>query len=252
MGKVLNRVGECKLSNQGSLMKIVEYNSATEVVVEFQDYYKYRTRTDYGCFKRGGIKNPYYKSLFKVGYLGLASAVSNGEIKQSYSVWHGLISRCYSEWFLKKSPTYKECYVCDEWLCFENFDKWWNENYYEVEGQKMNLDKDILFKGNKIYSPQTSVIVPREINTLFLKEEGHRGELPIGVTFQSSTGRYAANCKVGGKLQYLGGYKTIQEAFEVYKEYKENVIKEYANKYKGIIPNNLYEAMMNYEVEISD
>ena len=45
-------------------MKIVEYNSCKDVVVEFQDKYKYHKNASYGNFKIGKISNPYYKTIF--------------------------------------------------------------------------------------------------------------------------------------------------------------------------------------------
>lgn len=233
-------------------MKIIEYNSATDLVIEFQDEYKYQTKTEYGCFRKGEIKNPYFKSIFKVGCPGLAQATINRIPKQSYRTWRNMLCRCYSEESLEKCPTYKDSYVCNEWLCYENFEKWWNENYYTIDGCEMDIEKDILFKGNKIYSPQTCVVAPREINMLFVKNGSRRGTLPIGVSFDKNAGKYTANCSVFGEAKYLGSYEDVESAFYAYKECKENVIKECADKYKGLIPNNLYEAMMKYDVEITD
>ena len=44
--------------------------------------------------------------------------------------------------------------------------------------------------------------------------------------------------------------RTVEEAFNVYKTIKENYIKEVANKYK--IPEKLYQALLNYQVEVND
>ena len=71
------------------------------------------------------------------------------------------------------------------------------------------------------------------------------------------SGKYQAYCNDGyGKYIYLGVYSTKEEAFRIYKEYKENVIKETIDSYEGIIPEPHYSrlktAMYNYEVEIDD
>ena len=120
----------------------------------------------------------------------------------------------------------------------------------------MALDKDILVKGNKIYSPETCVFVPQNINTLFTKRNKVRGEYPIGVSFYKNTNKYLAQCNIliNGKSQYkkLGYYNNIEDAFNAYKESKEANIKQVADYYKDNIPNKLYEAMYNYEVEITD
>ena len=120
----------------------------------------------------------------------------------------------------------------------------------------MCLDKDILCKGNKIYSRDTCVFVPQRINSLFTKCDNARGDNPIGV-HPTLSGNYQVCCNNGyGKSICLGTYKTKEEAFRVYKEYKEKVIKETIDSYKGKIPEPFYsrlrEAMYNYEVEIDD
>ena len=120
----------------------------------------------------------------------------------------------------------------------------------------MCLDKDILCKGNKIYSRETCIFVPQRINNLFTKSNKRRGKNPIGVSDLPS-GNYRVDCKNGyGKNIYLGVYATKEKAFQVYKQYKEKVIKEVIDSYEGKIPEPYYsrlrEAMYNYRVEIDD
>ena len=120
----------------------------------------------------------------------------------------------------------------------------------------MQLDKDILYKGNKIYSRETCIFVPQRINSLFVKCDKSRGKDPIGVSDLPS-GNYEVSCGNGyGKSVYLGSYPTKEEAFQVYKQYKEKVIKEVIDSYEGKIPEPFYSklktAMYNYEVEIDD
>ena len=134
--------------------------------------------------------------------------------------------------------------------------KWLENNYYEVPGEKMHLDKDILCKGNKMYSRETCIFVPQRINLLFVKHDNARGRDPIGVT-PTSSDNYQVRCNDGyGKSVYLGSYLTKEEAFRVYKQYKERIIKEVIDSYEGKIPEPYYsklrEAMYNYEVEIDD
>ena len=120
----------------------------------------------------------------------------------------------------------------------------------------MCLDNDILYKGNKIYSRETCIFVPERINLLFTKRDNDRGDCPVGVT-PNSSGNYQVHCNdKNGKVVPLGTYSTKEEAFYRYKQYKEKVIKEVIDSYKGIIPephySRLREAMYNYKVEIDD
>ena len=198
------------------------------------------------------IKNP-YNGLCGVGLTGNTKTVdSNGKIKKSYNVWKGMIYRCYGQKEAEKLPTYRDCIVCDEWLCYANFEHWWDDNYYEVSDQEMNLDKDILFKGNKVYSPQTCVITPKNINLLFVKRDAKRGDLPVGVSYYKRDKKYTATLREFGKPHFLGLYDTPIEAFNAYKQAKERFIKAMADEYQDKIPQKLYDAMHKWEVEISD
>jgi hypothetical protein len=117
----------------------------------------------------------------------------------------------------------------------------------------MCLDKDILYKGNKVYSPETCVFVPERINILFVKSDKIRGEYPIGVTWRKDRGRFSSRCcDAHGTYKPLGCYDTVEGAFNAYKTFKEKVIKQVADEYKHLIPNKLYQAMYNYQVEIND
>jgi hypothetical protein len=158
--------------------------------------------------------------------------------------------RCYDPKYHEKHPTYKNCKVCKEWNDYQEFAEWYYSHYYELENEIMNLDKDILKKGNKIYSPKTCVFVPQRINSLFVKSNKIRGELPIGVTKHGN--KFRAMLNKDNKLIHLGLYDTVEEAFHAYKHAKEQYIKEVAEEYKGKIDNRLYDALMNYEVEITD
>lgn len=157
-----------------------------------------------------------------------------------------------------KYSTYKNCTVCDEWLYYPNFKQWYDNNYYEVNNEEMHLDKDILNKGNKVYSPETCVFVPQSINSLFIKSDKTRGDLPIGVDWHKANQVYQTRCRVfnvktlKNNSKYLGCYNTPQEAFDTYKKAKEENIKQIADYYKDRIPSKLYDTMYSYEVEITD
>lgn len=169
---------------------------------------------------------------------------------KAYIKWHDMMNRCYNEKFLKRQPQYRNCKVCEEWKNFSNFKVWYESNIYGDE--PMDLDKDILFKGNMIYSAETCCLVPHVINTLFLNGKAKRGELPMGVYFDKYKGKYCASMAFMGKSVKLGTFCTAEEAFARYKEYKEDFIKDMAELYKEKIPDKVYQAMMNWEIEITD
>ncbi|UGO50602.1 HNH endonuclease [Bacillus phage vB_BanS_Sophrita] len=247
--KFNDRTGESNTNNYGSKMTIIKYDGANDIIVEFEN--GYRKQTSYNSFKEGVVKTPYDKTVHGTGYVGegnyqIYDKDNKSKKTKSYEVWSSMIRRCYSEEFQRKHPSYVDCTVCLEWHNYQIFSDWFQSNYYEIEGEQMNLDKDILIKGNKIYNPESSIFVPKKINSLFPKVDARRGSTPIGVQFIYNTYRaYSSN-------QYLGTYSTSEEAFIAYKRYKENVIKDVANEYMGKIPLKLYYALMTYEVEITD
>lgn len=250
------RIGEIKMMKCGMKCKIIDYIAYNNITVQFEDGHIFKNR-EYSEFKRGSIRNTYIPSVFGVGYLGdEKSSDGFGKHKYSYKVWKSMLLRCYSEKYRYKFPTYGNTEVCNEWHCFSNFEKWFDENYYEIKNEKTHLDKDILFKGNKIYSPSTCCFVPQSINKLFTKTDKLRGEYPIGVSYDKINKKYSSTCsltKNNKKVHiYLGIFNTPEESFIAYKNYKENLIKNIANKYKDKIPEILYNTLMNYEVEITD
>jgi len=234
-------------------MKIIEYKGRHNITVEFTGHGN-TVSSSYENFKRGVIKNIYDKSVYNIGFIGEGKykPTINQKHTARYSVWLDMLRRCFSDKFKNKYPTYKNCTVCDEWLNFQNFAEWYEDNFYEVGNQIMNIDKDILFKKNKLYCPNTCIFVPQEINLLFIKYDKCRGNFPIGVTFNKKHNKFYSSCEYKDNNKYLGFYDTPEEAFEAYKNYKENLIKEVADKYKNIIPDKLYNAMYKYQVEITD
>ena len=231
-------------------MKIVEYVSADNVLVEFQDDYKYRKRTIYQNFKSGQIKNPYDKSVHGVGCIGdgeFLTKESNGyHPTREYTCWIHMIERCYLEKNkdLHKSY-YGKCTVCDEWLNFQNFAKWHSENYYEVN-ERLHLDKDILIPGNTLYAPDRCLLIPQRINELFTCKVNGNG-LPVGIT-KTAKGKYNARYNE----EKLGTFDTLEEAFEKYAEKKEETIKRIADEYIDIIPKKAYDAIYRYKVEMKN
>lgn len=252
VGRKDDRLNETRVNNDGEEMKIIRYGNYDDIDIQFDDGTVIEHRT-YGDFKKGKIKNPFFPSVYGVGFIGVGdykTTDANGKKTKCQITWKAMMRRCYDSKFHEKHPTYENCKVCKEWNNYQVFGKWLDENYYEVGNEKMMLDKDILKKGNKIYSPDTCVFVPQSINKLFTKGDKARGEYPIGVSKYRD--KFMAQLARGNGLEYLGTFSTPEEAFLAYKIAKEAYIKEVAEKYKDKIPCKLYEAMVAYEVEIDD
>lgn len=172
------------------------------------------------------------KLVYGVGVNDYDSDVYNNKIPlNSYKSWGHMIERCYSPRFQIRNPTYIGCSVCDEWLLFSNFKKWFDENY--VDG--FALDKDILVEGNKVYSPDTCRFVPQYLNNLLNNRVRVRENLPRGVIEHLpsiKTGRITSTfegaCFDGNGLHLRKTFKTIEEASTWYSETKKRIVKEQA------------------------
>lgn len=257
------RLGVIRKNNQGCLMKVVEYIDSKHIFVEFQDEHRERHNATWQQFLHGEIKNNFYIKEKKLVY-GVADRGNkyhsqiNGKTLKEDILWTKMLERCYDKKVAERNPTYIGVTCSNEFLSYTFFYEWLHEQenweYLNKNNIKYNLDKDILIKGNKIYSPETCCLVPQNVNTLFIKRNKSRGDLPIGVTKRSNKGFYAqwADNK-GGKHSSKTVY-SIEEAFIIYKTEKEKIIKQVAQEeYKrGTITRRCYEAMINYQVEITD
>ena len=134
--------------------------------------------------------------------------------------------------------------------------KWCNKQIgfrsRDEKGKVFHLDKDILIKGNKIYSEDTCCFVPAEINSLFIKCDRSRGEYPLGVNYHKATRKFVAQISYRKTKTHLGLYDTVEDAFKAYKKSKEKLIKSLADKYMDVLDPRVYRAMVEYEVEIGD
>jgi len=164
-------------------------------------------------------------------------------------------SRCYRRWrsiLERTAPTYnRKAYekvrVCDEWRVFSNFKAWYDENY--IEG--FAIDKDLLSSpDDKVYSPSTCCFLPRIINNVLKKYPTNK---QIGIR-NTPDGHYRVILSAYGKQTSVGYFNSFKEAQLAYKLVKENYVKGLANKYfnEGKITERVYNALMKYEVKITD
>ena len=176
----------------------------------------------------------------------------DGKIVKEYDLWKHMLERCFSEKLQTLYPTYKGCNVSDNFLNYSFFYDWCQEQIgfgkVDEKGRYWQLDKDLLFVGNKTYSETACVFVPQEINLFFIDRGNDRGEYPLGVHFDKASGKFKAYCNVNGSLQHLGRFNTPDEAFTVYKPFKENLCKQLALKWQSEIDERLFNAMMNWAV----
>jgi len=175
----------------------------------------------------------------------------DGKLIWKYVLWRDMLKRCFDEKFKQKYPTYQGVTCSKEWLSMTTF----IEDVSKMKGYGLigcALDKDILQKGNKLYSKDTCCFVPAEVNMLLIKRDNYRGEWPVGVYFHKARGKFVARLNINGKLKYLGLFTAPEEAFFAYKAAKEAQIKVVAEKWEHLLDERVFQALLAYEVNIND
>ena len=245
-------VGKVGKSLNSGDFKIVKYNDYGNVEIQFLKT-GFEATVQLGSIRNGEVKDPYSPSVFGVGVVGTKyPSMINGVQTKEYELWKSMLRRCYNSTYQKKHPTYEGCEVSNNFKSYEYFYEWCHKQIgFDNDG--FHLDKDLLIKGNKVYSEDSCVFIPQEINTLLTKSTASRGEHLIGVCWHKARKAFMAQVGKGkGKLKHLGYFKTEIEAFNAYKTAKESFIKEQAEKWEGKIDDRAYNALMSYEVNIYD
>lgn len=242
------KVGDIFTNNQGCKGEVIEYINARKVKIKFLDKLGCEKYFEVSDIKKGTFSNPYFPNTLGRGFIGEGeySSKSDGKTSVEYNIWSAMMVRSYDPNYHEKFPTYIGCSVSKYFLNYQNCAKWLNEqpNF----GRKgFVLDKDLLVRGNKTYSPETCCIIPQEINSFLAVRPSSNPDLPVGVTI-SRYGKYLAKFS----KTPLGSFKTLDRAFRAYKEAKEYKAKQLATTYKDQIDIRAYEALMKYEVNIDD
>lgn len=241
--------GERYLTNNCGYLTIVRYINANEIVVRFDD--GSISTSSAGHIREGKVWNPNYPNICGVGCFG-EGIYSHKTHPKLYSAYRNMLVRCYNDDFKNRNPTYIDCVVDKRWHNFQNFCADLSK-MVGCEFEDWQLDKDILFRGNKIYSRDTCCLVPMDINTLLVKSDARRGNLCIGVHYNEKYSKtYLAQCSTSGKIIYLGCFPSEVEAFFVYKKFKENEISRRIEVYKDRLDTRVYDILSKYEVNPDD
>lgn len=177
---------------------------------------------------------------------GKYKPTQNGKRTKSYSVWRAMMERAYNPNYYKTQPTYKGCSIDERWHDYQVFAEWYANNKHS--SQDYQLDKDLLVEGNKVYSPDTCCLVPQELNCLLTNRSNHRGDYPQGVHWDKFIGKFKAQITANSATTYLGVYDCPNEAYQVYKEYKEAHVKTKALEWQDRIADNVFQALMNWKL----
>ena len=145
-----------------------------------------------------------------------------------YRAWTSMLERCYYSKYQERCPTYKGCSVSEEWLRFSNFKRWMESQDWECK----QLDKDLLFAGNKVYSKETCVFVTRGVNLFTTDRGASRGEWLIGVCWDKGAGKFVSRCcnPFTKKGEHLGYFTCEKEAHQAWLKRKLELAYQLAAK----------------------
>lgn len=156
-------VGSVHNTNDGKL-QIVKYNGCYDVVAKFVDTgFESSFRAE--NIRLGTVKDRLRPSVFGVGFIGVGNykASTKGGVRTPhYERWYHMLERCYSPSQQENHKAYIGCSVCPEWMDFQVFAKWCDEN--SNGSDDCQIDKDGIIAGNKIYSPSTCRLISRQEN----------------------------------------------------------------------------------------
>ena len=230
---------------------IVEYVDSTNVTVMFYEP-ECCVKCHLSQLRRGYVKNPICPRVYGVGFFGVGKYDSKKD-RKIYDIWKAMLLRCYCTIKHGHRPTYKDVTVCEEWFNFQNFAEWCYSqkffNFKDEKGNSYHLDKDILVKGNKVYSPETCCFVPAYVNTMLLGCDKVRGIYPKGVCYHKGTGVVVAQLRSpSGEKIHLGSFSSEEEAFQAYKKAKEGLLREVAETLKDVLDPRIYTALLEWEI----
>ena len=235
-------VGTYIENNAGTKIKVLSYNlDDNTFLLELDNGYKFTK--DCITVINKAFTTPYDLSYGGVGYLGEKYVPNDYPVIGN--MWHSLLDRVVVRKGRKEFKTYEDCSVCDRWLCFSNFVDDMLEMWYDCD-EKLEIDKDIKYKGNKVYSPENCLLVPHRINMLFRGWESGDNHA-TGVEFIKS-GEHKGKWKVKPQGRRKGeqdeifrtgvhkNFKNERDAWEYYKNIKRKYVEKVLREYEGVVP----------------
>lgn len=240
--------GDFVINNKGCEGVVIDYIDASKVLIEFLDDNKFRNYFEAKDIREGVFRNPFIPTLSGIGYIGngVHTARVNGKICPAYKAWSGMFTRCYDERHLSIRPSYRGCEVAKEWHDFQVFAEWYKGHKFFNKGY--HLDKDILVRGNKVYSEDTCCLVPPSLNTSVGIRVNNKDAYVGCVSLDKRSGTFNSSICKFGKSIYLGSYKGEVEATEVYLKAKKEYMRELAIIYKDKVTDRVFNALFNWEV----
>lgn len=216
-------------------VELVVYQDNDNITVKFINTGNLADTT-VGNLKQGKVMDYYLPVICGVGYIGkgIYSSTSHPKV---YNTWIKMLTRCYENGTGHKN--YMDKYVDEKWHNYQTFASWAVNQVGCNNGWQ--LDKDILVKGNKVYSEGTCCFVPACVNSLIIKSENVTGHL-------NRFGTYYFSVQDAEGKSMSEGFKNLEDGQDWYKTNKECIIKQVADKHKNVLDSRVYEALYSWQV----
>ena len=175
---------------------------------------------------------------------GSCSVMVDGKqiVHPFYNKWASMLFRCYDTKYHQKQPTYAGCTVCEEWKTLSNFKEWFDQQ--PLERHSWQLDKDLLFPSNKIYSPETCILVPQWLNSFVVERGNDRGEYLIGCYWNKQANKFRAKINDGhGKKTHLGYFTDELSAHLAWKSAKLQMVHDMKDNL-DLVDRRIYDVLV--------
>lgn len=243
-------VGTIYSSNSHGDCIVIEYKSAFEVYVKFLNSGSV-SKVAAGNLRKGLVRDFLGKTVFGVGYFGVGPHLARypgrgGACTKEYNTWNSMMMRCYgSNRDASMLRNYGDCIVCDEWHNYQTFADWC-QTQPEMLCEGSSLDKDILVKGNREYSPENCCFVPSAINTAVTSAKHTNTTGSAGVWNQN--GSFVAEITLCGEGFAIGSFDTLDKAAYMRKSIKEAYIRGLAYVHKDKMSAKAYEQLKDWSL----
>ena len=185
-------VGKVFPSTYDGDMEVLEVLEGGKCIVKFLKSGSVK-HTHLSSIRKSEVRDTESRPVYKVGVMDVKNYIKRGQPNpKDYDVWNNMLQRCYNENTREQLKAYEGVEVAEDFKIFSKFKEWYNKQI-GVNNKDWHLDKDLLSKGKeKVYSDETCVLLPPEINTLITNNKSVRGDLPVGVTWNCTKTRYRA------------------------------------------------------------
>ena len=230
-------IGYVGKTNEGYTIKVIDGGSKKSyVTIQIEDWIN---EVVFTSVKKGEVKYPYHPSVCNTGYIGVGK-YSTKTHKKVYGRWHSMLYRCHNPNEIQRLSTYAEVTICVKWYNFQNFAKWYEENY-PTDGEEYDLDKDLLQGESKIYSPDTCIFIPHKLNTFMTNAQSNNASGYTGVYWNKQKKRWTTQMFINNKHKHLGHFKNIEDASNTYKRARAERAEIFKELYSSKYPKHILD-----------